>query len=61
MAWDCRGPKRNKGRDNPMDKEKMIKIFQEMMVKCYSKPEDFQYRRRLPGDSLPRVTVINVR
>ena len=42
MALDCRGPKRNKGRDTSMDKEKMMKIFQEMMVKCNSKPEDFQ-------------------
>ena len=42
MVWDCRGPKKKKRRDNPMDKEKMMKIVQEMMVKCNSKPEDFQ-------------------
>ena len=42
MDWDCRGPKKNKGNDNPNDKEKMTKIFQEMMVKCNSKSEDFQ-------------------
>ena len=61
MAWDCRGPKKNKGHDNPMDKEKKMKIFQEMMVKCNSKPEDFQKRRRLSDESFPRVKVINVR
>ena len=42
MDRDCRGSKKNKGCDNPMDKEKMMKIFQEMMVKCNSKLEDFQ-------------------
>ena len=42
MVRDCRGPRKNKGCENPMDKEKMMKIFQEMMVKCNSKPEDFQ-------------------
>ena len=41
MAWDCRGPKKNKGRDNPMEKEKIMKIVQKMMVKCNNKPEVF--------------------
>ena len=41
MARDCRGPKKNKGRDNPMEKEKRLKKVQEMMVKCNNKPEVF--------------------
>ena len=40
MAQDCREPKRNRGRDAPMNEEKM-KIFQDMMVKCNKKSEDF--------------------
>ena len=42
MALDCRGPKRNRGHDTPMYKEKMMKIFQDMIVKCNKKSEDFQ-------------------
>ena len=42
MARDCRGPKKNKGPDNPLDTEKKMKIMvQEMLVKCNSKPEVF--------------------
>ena len=41
MARDCRGPKKNKGRDNPMEKDKVMKIVQEMMVKCNNKLEVF--------------------
>ena len=42
MAQDCRGPYRNKGCDAPMNQEKMMKIFQNLMVKCNKKSEDFQ-------------------
>ena len=42
MARDCKGPKRNRGTDAPMNEEKMMKIFQDMMMKCNKKPEDFQ-------------------
>ena len=45
MAWNCRGPRRNKGRDASMNKEKMMKIFQDPVVKCNKKSEDFQERR----------------
>ena len=41
MARDCRGPKKNKGHNNPMETEKIMKIVQEMMVKCNNKPEVF--------------------
>ena len=41
MAWDCRGPKKKKGHDNLMKKEKIMKIVQEMMVKCNNKPGVF--------------------
>ena len=39
MAQDCREPKKNKERDNPPDTEKILKMVQEMLVKCNSKPE----------------------
>ena len=41
MKRDCLEKTQTQGRDNPMDKEKRKKIFQEMMVKCNSKPENF--------------------
>ena len=41
MAWDCREPKRNKGGDTPMNEEKRMKIFQELMVKSNRKSEVF--------------------
>ena len=44
-----------------MEKEKIMKIVQEMMVKCNNKPEVFQKGRQLPDISFPRVTVINVK
>ena len=37
MARDCRGPKKNKGSVNPPDTEKIMKMNQEMLVKCNSK------------------------
>ena len=40
-ARQCRGPKKNYRRDNPQEKERIMKIVQEMMVKSNSKPEDF--------------------
>ena len=40
-ARDCRGPKSNKGRDTPMNEEKMMNLFQDLMVKCNRKSEDF--------------------
>ena len=41
MAQDCRGPKKNKGGDNPPDTEKIMKMIQEMLVKCNSKLDVF--------------------
>ena len=41
MAQDFREPKKNKGCDNPPDTEKILKMVQEMLVKCNSKPEVF--------------------
>ena len=42
MKRDCQEKtKKNKGRDNPMEKEKTMKIVQEIMVKCNNKPEVF--------------------
>ena len=41
MAHDCREPKKNKGRDNPTETEKILKMVQEMLVKCHSKPVVF--------------------
>ena len=41
MAQDCRGPKKNKGNDNPLDTEKILKMAQELLVKCNSKLEVF--------------------
>ena len=40
-ARQCRGPKKNYKRDNPQEKERIMKIVQEMLVKSNSKPEDF--------------------
>ena len=42
MARDCRGPKRNKGHEAPLNEEKMMKIIQDLMVNCNKKSEDFQ-------------------
>ena len=42
MARDCRGPKKNKEGDNPPDTEKIMKMIQEVLVKCNSKPANFQ-------------------
>ena len=61
MARDCRGPKKNKGRDNPPDTEKMLQMVQEMLVRCNSKPEVFLKGGRLLDELFPRVTVINVK
>ena len=61
MARVCRGPKKNKGHDNPTETEKILKMVQKMLVKCKSKSEVFLWRRRLPDESFPRVTVINVK
>ena len=41
FARQCRGPKKNYKRDNPQEKERIMKIVQEMLVKSNSKPEDF--------------------
>ena len=40
-ARQCRGPKKNYRCDNPQEKERILKMVQEAMVKCNSKPEDF--------------------
>ena len=61
MARDCRGPKKNKGRDNLPDSEKTMKIIQEVLVKCNSKQENFQKRKRLQDELFPIVTGINVK
>ena len=42
MAQDFRGPKKDKGRDNPPDTENIMKMIQEVLVKCNSKLENFQ-------------------
>ena len=43
--------------DGPQDSEKIMKMLQDMLVKCNSKPEDFQdFQDKLS----PRVTVMNV-
>ena len=42
FARQCRGPKKNYRRDGPQDSEKIMKMLQDMLVKCNSKPEDFQ-------------------
>ena len=39
LAQDCRGLKRNRGPDATMTEEKM---FQDMMVQCNKKSDDFQ-------------------
>ena len=41
FARQCRGPKKNYRQDNPQDLEKIMKMLQDMMVKCNSKSEDF--------------------
>ena len=41
FARQCRGPKKNYKRNNPQEKERIMKIVQEMLVKSNSKPEDF--------------------
>ena len=40
-ARDCREHKKNKGRDNPSKTVKILKMVQEILVKCNSKPEVF--------------------
>ena len=42
FARQCRGPKKNYRRDNPQGTEKLLKTIKDMLVKCNSKPEDFQ-------------------
>ena len=51
MARDCRGPKKNKGRDNPIETEKIMKIVQEMMVKCNNKPVEETITGRIVSKS----------
>ena len=58
---NCRGPKKNYRRDNSQGTEKVMKMIQDMMVNCNSKPENFQSRRRLQDESFPIVTVTNVK
>ena len=42
FARQCRGPKKNYRQDSPQDSEKIMKMLQDMLVKCNSKSEDFQ-------------------
>ena len=62
MARDCRGTKRNRGRDAPMTKEKMMKMFKDMMVQCNKKSADFQtITRRIISKSDNDKCEINVK
>ena len=42
FARQCRGPKKNYRQDSPQYSEKIMKMFQDMLVKCNSKSKDFQ-------------------
>ena len=42
FARDCRGPKKNYRRDEPQDREALVKKLQEQMTRANLKPEDFQ-------------------
>ena len=37
LAQDCRGPKRNCGQDTPMTEKKIMKVFQDIMMRIFSK------------------------
>ena len=49
MARDCRGPKKNKGHDNPMETEKILKIVQEMLVKMQQQTSGFSVEEAITG------------
>ena len=56
-ARQCRGQKKNYKRDNPQEKERIMKIVQEMLVRSNSKREDFPLRRWLQDKSFPILTI----
>ena len=45
FARQCWGPKKDYKQYGPQDSEKIMKMLQDMLVKCNSEPEDFQSRR----------------
>ena len=42
FARQCRGPKKNYKQGSPQHSEKIMKMLQDMLVKCNSQSEDFQ-------------------